>query len=58
MGCAAHLFVEGQCGAVGSSELGLRRRGRVMALTGFCWVILSPLSSWSGVLARPLGAER
>ena len=58
-GWAAHLLVERQCGVVGSysAQLGLRRNGGIVALTGFCWVILSQLSSWSGVLAHPLGAE-
>ena len=54
-------LVEGQCGAMGSAGLGLRRKGRVVAPTGLA-VIWGQLSSCgvvtAGILPTPLfGAE-
>lgn len=40
----------GQCGVLAETQ----GKVRVVALTGSCWVILSQLSSWSGVLAASI----
>lgn len=52
----AHPLAERQYGALGSAGLTLRRKGGVVALTGFCRMILSQLSLWFGVLATRIPA--